>query len=86
MSHSRAKFSSRPLLVIFVLAGLAIAVLLWRLQTGFGPRSAATARECRLRYEAARTLKDTARVDVSFPSAYQRGLSGSAPETCRAFR
>jgi hypothetical protein len=72
--------------LLFILAGLAIAVLLWKLQTGFGPRSTASARECRLRYEAARTLKDTARVDVSYPSAYQRGLAGSAPETCRAFR
>jgi hypothetical protein len=86
VSDARAKFSSRPLLVLFILAGLAIAVLLWKLQTGFGPRAAASARECRLRYEAARTLKDTARVDVSYPTAYQRGLSGSSPETCRAFR
>lgn len=74
------------MLIILLLAGLAIAVLLWRLPGGFGPRAMDSERECRLRYAAARSLKDTARVDVSYPSAYQHGVSGTGPETCRAFR
>ena len=77
------KPSSRPLLIVVILAAIFIAWIVWRVTTA-EPEPNSAALECRDRYAAATSFADSARVDRTYPANYAQG--GRRPATCGDLR
>ena len=78
--------SSRPLLVVLILTAAILAWLVWRFSSG-GRQLSRAALECRARYAAAMTLRDTVAVDRTYPTEYALETSSRiGPATCGRLR
>jgi hypothetical protein len=80
--------ATRPLAFVVALAALVFGLLMWWANYGGSPwRVKASTVDCRTRYAAAHSFRDTATVDLSYPAAYwEQTSSRRGPRTCGELR
>jgi hypothetical protein len=72
------RIPTRPLVIVAILGAVLFAWITWRVSTRDREPTGA-ALECKARYADARSLRDTARVDATYPTDYARGGSRRPP-------
>jgi hypothetical protein len=83
-----AGVQARPLAAVVIIAGLVVGFILWwASRGGYARRPSDSAVECQQRYAQAATFRDTAAIDLSYPTAYWQQVSGRrGVQTCGDLR
>jgi hypothetical protein len=86
-AEADSPWPERPLIIVFLLGVLFFGWLAWTVGTrGLSPPSRA-AHDCRERYASAVTLRDTLRVDLTYPTEYAQEFDVQGkPLTCGELR
>ena len=81
------RIPTRPLVIVAILGAVLFAWITWRVSTRDREPTGA-ALECKAGYADARSLRDTARVDATYPTDYSRERigRGRGPAACGDLR